>query len=125
MQRVQGIGGLFFKAADKRALLEWYRINLGIDVQDWGGAVLNWREMNPRGTAATHWSIFSDDTTYFSPGTATFMVNFRVDDLSAMLAQLRANGCQVEDKVDESEYGRFGWVVDPEGNKIELWEPPT
>ena len=124
MQRVQGIGGFFFKAQDKATLLDWYRDNLGIAVEDWGGAAFNWRDMNPRGDAATHWSVFSADTTYFNPGTASFMVNFRVDDLAAMLAQLRANGCKVEDKVDESEYGKFGWVTDPEGNKVELWEPP-
>jgi predicted enzyme related to lactoylglutathione lyase len=125
MERVQGIGGLFFKAIDKPALLAWYRDNLGIDVQDWGGAVFNWREMNPTGDATTHWSVFSSDTTYLAPGTASFMVNFRVADLAAMLSQLRANGCNVDDSVEDTEYGRFGWVIDPEGNKIELWQPPT
>jgi predicted enzyme related to lactoylglutathione lyase len=123
MERVQGIGGFFFRAEEKRALLNWYRDNLGIDVQDWGGAVFDWGAMNPDGKASTHWSIFAADTTYFKPGTATFMVNFRVNDLDAMLAQLRANGCDVDDKVEAMEYGKFGWVIDPEGNKIELWEP--
>ncbi len=124
MERVQGIGGLFFKAKDKAALLDWYRDNLGIDVLDWGGAVFDWRQMNPDGKASTNWSIFGADTTYFAPGKATFMVNFRVNDLDAMLVQLRANGCNVDEKVEEMEFGRFGWVIDPEGNKIELWQPP-
>ena len=70
-------------------------------------------------------SPFADDTDYFAPSTKAFMVNFRVRDLDAMLTQLRANGCEVDDKMEASEYGKFGWVMDPEGNRIELWEPPV
>lgn len=89
-----------------------------------GGVVFRWNEDNPQGEGTTIWSLFADDTKYFAPSTASFMVNYRVEDLDALLAALRAEGCAVDDKVDDSEYGKFGWVVDPEGNKIELWQPP-
>ena len=125
MERVQGIGGIFFKAADKKALVAWYRDNLGVPVASWGGCAFEWRKHDPDGTANTHWSIFDADTTYMDPGTASFMINFRVGDLDAMLAQLREAGCQVDDKVEKSEYGQFGWVIDPEGNRVELWQPAT
>jgi predicted enzyme related to lactoylglutathione lyase len=126
MKRVTGIGGIFFKAKDPKALGEWYRQHLGIEVEAWGGAAFRWAgEGNPGGVGTTIWNPFKEDTSYFAPGTASFMINYRVDDLHAVIAALRAEGCQVEDKIDESEYGKFGWVVDPEGNKIELWQPPA
>lgn len=125
MERVMGVGGIFFKAADKASLSAWYRDNLGVAVEDaWGGAVFPWKKNNPKGDAHTVWSPFSKDTDYFAPSTKDFMVNFRVADLHAMLNQLRANGCDVDKRVEESDYGKFGWVMDPEGNRIELWEPP-
>lgn len=123
MRRVTGIGGIFFKARDPQALAAWYRTHLGLDVQDWGGVSFRWADDSPTGT--TVWSPFPQDTSYFAPGSAPFMVNYRVHDLHALLAQLRAEGCAVDDKVEESAYGRFGWVFDPEGHKIELWEPPA
>jgi predicted enzyme related to lactoylglutathione lyase len=125
MERVTGIGGIFFKARDPKALGEWYARNLGIDVQPWGGAAFNWGEGTDEPSGTTAWSLFKADTTHFAPSTAPFMLNYRVRDLDAMLAQLRAAGAQVDDKVDDSEYGRFGWVMDPEGNRIELWQPPA
>ena len=125
MTRVTGIGGIFFKAKDPKALAEWYRQHLGLDVQDWGGVAFQGNgEHNPTGTGTTIWSPFKEDTTYFAPSKASFMVNFRVADLHALLAALRAEGCDVDTKVEESEYGKFGWVMDPEGNRLELWEPP-
>jgi predicted enzyme related to lactoylglutathione lyase len=125
MQRVTGIGGIFFKSQDPTTLGEWYRKHLGIDVQSWGGAVFSWKgEANPEGVGCTTWSPFKADTAYFAPSTASFMVNFRVADLHALLAVLRGEGVTVMEKVEESEYGKFGWVLDPEGNKIELWQPP-
>jgi predicted enzyme related to lactoylglutathione lyase len=126
MKRVTGIGGVFFKARDPKAMHAWYRLHLGIDVQDWGGAVFKWvdAEKQPAGGTTT-WSIGPADGDYFAPSSAPFMVNYRVGDLHALLAALRAEGCQVLDKVDDSEYGKFGWVMDPEGNKVELWEPPA
>lgn len=125
MKRVTGIGGIFFKSKDPKALGAWYKQHLGIDVQAWGGAAFRWNSAdNPGGVGTTAWNPFAEDTGYFAPSTASFMINYRVDDLHALLAALRAEGVQVEDKVDESEYGKFGWAVDPDGNKFELWQPP-
>lgn len=123
MKRVTGIGGVFFKAKDPAALGQWYRTHLGLNVEDWGGMAFRWSD-DRDGKGTTIWSPFKDDTSYFAPSTAPFMINYRVEDLHALLALLRAEGCNVDDKVDESEFGKFGWVVDPEGNKIELWQPP-
>jgi predicted enzyme related to lactoylglutathione lyase len=81
-------------------------------------------EDNPTGTGATLWTPVKEDPSSFAPGTASFMVNFRVHNLHALLAALRSEGCAVDDKVDESEFGKFGWVQDPEGNRVELWQPP-
>ena len=123
MKRVTGIGGIFFKAQNPETLGAWYRDHLGLDVTDWGGAIFNWGGPgSEKGT--TIWSAFKSDTTYLEPGTASFMINFRVADLHALLAALRSEGCNVVDRTDESEQGKFGWVIDPEGNKVELWEPP-
>lgn len=119
MKRVTGIGGIFFKATDAAALREWYRAHLGIQSEDWGGAIFRWSE-----GGTTVWSPFSAETTYFAPSQAPFMINYRVEDLHALLAALRSEGCDVDDKVEESEFGKFGWVMDPEGNRVELWEPP-
>jgi len=126
MKRVTGIGGIFFKAKDPKALRAWYQRHLGIDVQAWGGAAFRWAdaEGKPAG-GTTAWSIAPADGDSFAQSTAAFMVNYRVADLRALLEALREEGCNVLDKVDESEYGKFGWVIDPEGNKVELWEPPT
>ena len=125
MRRVTGIGGVFFKSKDPKALAEWYRQHLGLNVEEWGGVAFRWvTPENPSGTGTTVWSPFTDDTSYFAPSQATFMVNYRVDDLHGLLAALRAEGCHVDEKIDESEYGKFGWVIDPEGNKLELWQPP-
>ena len=123
MQRVTGIGGIFFQSPDPKRLGAWYREHLGLDVTDWGGVVFQWGGPDsPPGT--TLWSPFAEDTDYMAPSTAPFMVNFRVADLDALLAALREEGCEVLDKREDSEHGRFGWVIDPDGNKIELWEPP-
>ena len=125
MKRVTGIGGVFFKAKDPKALADWYRTHLGLKVEAWGGATFRWADGDADGTGVTAWNLFKQDPSYFAPSAASFMINYRVDDLHALLAALRAEGCQVEDKVDESEYGKFGWVIDPEGNKVELWQPPS
>jgi len=124
MEKVRGIGGVFFKAKDPATLGKWYAEHLGIEMEGWGGAVFKWAANDPRGDAMTVWNAFPATTDYFAPSTATFMVNFRVDDLDAMLAQLRALGDVVDDKVESSELGRFGWVMDPDGNRVELWQPP-
>lgn len=125
MKRVTGIGGVFFKSKDPKALGAWYQTHLGLNVEEWGGVAFRWvTSDNPTGIGTTIWSPFKEDTSYFAPSTATFMINFRVHDLHALLAALREEGCDVDAKVDESEYGKFGWVQDPEGNRIELWQPP-
>ena len=124
MKRVTGIGGIFFSAQDPVALRAWYKTHLGIDVQDWGGTAFQWTDDAgaPVG-GTTVWSI--GDGSYYAPGKTAFMVNYRVEDLHGLLKALRAEGCNVLDKVDESEFGKFGWVLDPEGNKVELWQPPA
>ena len=123
MTRVTGIGGIFFKAKDPATLQAWYKKHLGIDVQAWGGAKFRWVDGSGHPTAgATAWSV--GDGKNFAPSTAPFMVNYRVSDLHGLLAALRAEGCDVLEKTEESEYGKFGWVMDPEGNKVELWQPP-
>ena len=126
MKRVTGIGGVFFKAKDTTALSDWYKTHLGIDVQSWGGAAFRWADDDGKPTGGTTaWQISSETSDYYAPSTSSFMINYRVADLHALIKALRDEGCNVMEKVDESEYGKFGWVIDPEGNKIELWEPPT
>jgi predicted enzyme related to lactoylglutathione lyase len=125
MKRVTGIGGIFFKAKDPAAMREWYRRHLGIDVQEWGGAAFAWADDQGNATRGTTiWSV-ADGGGSFEPGTAPFMVNYRVADVHALVAELRKEGCEVLGKVEESDFGKFGWVLDPEGNKVELWEPPA
>ena len=126
MKRVTGIGGIFFNARDPVMLRAWYKAHLGIDVQEWGGAAFTWTDAEGKPTGGTTiWTIGDASSNYFAPSTAPFMVNYRVEDLHALVAALRAEGCNVLEKVDESEYGKFAWVIDPEGNKVELWEPPS
>lgn len=127
MERVTGIGGIFFKAQDKKALLEWYKEHLGIAVEEWGGTAFSWRdEADPERGGTTVWSLFPADTKYLEPSKAPFMVNYRVRDLAAMLAQLRDAGVQVDEKtMEDPGLGKFGWAMDPEGNRFELWEPPA
>lgn len=126
MQRVTGIGGIFLKAKDPVALRAWYQRHLGIDVQAWGGTAFRWVDASGAPyNGSTVWSIMPDTTEYFAPSTAPFMVNYRVADLLAVIKALREEGCAVDEKVDDSDFGKFGWVMDPEGNRIELWEPPA
>lgn len=126
MKRVTGIGGIFFKAKDPAAMQAWYKKHLGIDVQDWGGTAFRWVDDNEQPIGGTTvWSIGSAEGDYYAPSKSTFMINYRVADLAALLAALRSEGCNVLDKTDDSEYGKFGWVMDPEGNKVELWQPPA
>ena len=120
MERVLGIGGIFFKAQDPAKLKAWYRDHLGLPTDEHGETLFSTGE---RGSQLV-WAPFPTDTKYFEPSQASFMLNFRVKNLHAMLAQLRAAGATVDDKVQEEPYGKFGWVMDPEGNRIELWESP-
>lgn len=126
MKRVTGIGGVFFKANDPVALRAWYQKHLGIDVLEWGGAAFRWTDADGKPAGGTTiWSVAEASGDQFAPSAASFMVNYRVADLHALIGALRKEGCNVLDKIDESEYGKFGWVIDPEGNKVELWEPPA
>ena len=124
MKRVTGIGGVFIKAKDPAALGAWYKRHLGIDVQDWGGAAFIWADSDgtPVG-GTTAWSV--GDGSNFAPSNASFMVNYRVEDLAALLEALRAEGCDILETTDDPEYGQFAWIMDPEGNKVELWQPPA
>lgn len=126
MRRVTGIGGVFFKARNAPMLREWYKQHLGVDVQVWGGAAFDWTDADGKPVGGTTaWCIHPEETSQFAPSSAPFMVNYRVADVRALVAALKAEGCNVLDKLEESEYGVFAWVVDPEGNKVELWQPPA
>lgn len=126
MERVTGIGGIFFKSSDPKALAAWYEKHLGVPVESWGGASFKFKDMEePDRESYLVWTPFKNDTKYFEPSTAPFMINFRVRNLEAMLAQLREAGVTVDTRVEESEFGRFGWCLDPDGNRLELWEPPA
>lgn len=122
MKRVTGIGGIFFKCTNKKELLEWYKKHLGIPAEEWGAQFFLKDEKDPEAYLA--WSPFKSDTTYLEPSKKEFMINYRVADLHGLLKVLREEGVEVMEKVEESEYGKFGWIMDPEGTKIELWEPP-
>ena len=124
MKRVTGIGGIFFKAKDAPSLWAWYKRHLGIDVQEWGGAAFSWSDAEGKPTAGTTaWSVAPAESKQFAPSNASFMINYRVEDLHGLVKVLKEEGCNVLDKIDESEYGKFAWVIDPEGNKVELWQP--
>ena len=122
MEKVTGIGGVFLKARDPEAMANWYREHLGIATKD-GYTDFKWRDKDkPELVGQTVWSLFPADTDYFKPSTAPFMINYRVENLERMLEQLKKGGVTVE-KVEDADYGRFAWIMDPEGNRIELWEP--
>lgn len=112
MEKVSGIGGVFFRSRDPKTLNDWYSKHLGIEIPAW-----------EQQAGTTAWAAFDADTDYFGRPDQPFMINFRVNDLAAMLAQLREAGVEVLDKVEDYDYGRFGWAVDPEGNRFELWQP--
>ena len=126
MKHVTGLGGFFFKAKNAKKLQAWYRKHLGLPLDpQWGGWQFHWRDAkNPRKKGYTVWSAFDAGTSYFKPSRKPFMFNFRVASLRRTLTALRKEGVQVDPKTEESEYGKFGWIMDPEGNRIELWEPP-
>lgn len=125
-KRVTGIGGIFFKAKDAPALLAWYARHLGIEVLPWGGAAFSWTDTEGVPTGGTTvWSISSGDGDEFAPSSSPFMINYRVEDLGAVVEALRSEGCNVLENTMDSEYGKFAWVIDPEGNKVELWQPPA
>ena len=122
--RVTGLGGVFFKARDPRALAAWYAEHLGFPIGDWGGAIFRHAD-EPRADAYSNWSPFAADTEYFAPSPHAFMLNLRVDDVEALVARLRAAGVRVLDRGEDGEFGRFRYLLDPEDHLLELWEPPA
>jgi mannose-6-phosphate isomerase-like protein (cupin superfamily)/predicted enzyme related to lactoylglutathione lyase len=126
MERVTGLGGVFLKANDPKAQYAWYEKHLGIKAKaEDGGAMFHWRYADdPEKSGMTVWSMFPENTKYFGTGNQAQMLNYIVDDLDALLEALKAEGVNVDPKVERMEYGKFGWITDPEGNRIELWEPP-
>ena len=125
MKKVTGIGGIFFKCADPKKMNEWYEKHLGIPVADWG-AMFQWRELdNPEKTGYTVWSAFPADTNYFDPSKKDFMINYRVENIEALVEELKNAGVTILDEITASEYGKFVHILDPEGNSIELFEPPA
>lgn len=124
MAKVTGIGGVFFKSRGDRAVLAaWYQQHLGMPIESFGGAVLRWPDDRAEDGGLTVWHVAERETQWFSPSDAAFMINYRVDDLDGMLAQLRAGGVDVVQGPESHENGRFAWIMDPEGNKVELWQP--
>jgi predicted enzyme related to lactoylglutathione lyase len=125
MKKVTGIGGIFFKCADPKKMNEWYEKHLGIPVADYG-TMFQWRELdNPEKTGYTVWSPFPADTKYFDPSKKDFMINYRVENIEALVEELKNAGVKIIDEITDSEYGKFVHILDPEGNSIELFEPPA
>jgi predicted enzyme related to lactoylglutathione lyase len=118
---ITGVGGVFFKAKDPKALAAWYRDVLGLPLEPWGGAMLRYDA--PKHPPVLTWNAFAASTNYFAPSTADFMINYAVDDMDAFLARVQAKGVEILKRQDDDQNGRFAWIVDPEGHKIELWEP--
>jgi predicted enzyme related to lactoylglutathione lyase len=125
VEKVVGIGGVFVRTKDQEALAKWYGEHLGLEISEaFWGATFPLSTPDAPGGSYGIWGSFPEDTDYFGSKENRFMVNFRVNDLDAMLAQLRRAGCDVADHVERSEFGQFGWVTDPDGNRVELWQPP-
>lgn len=125
MKKVTGIGGVFFKSENPKVINEWYTQNLGIATSEFG-AVFDWLQADdPSKKGTTVWCAFAQDTQYFNPSTKPFMINYRVEDLTALVAELKQNGVTVVDEIAVYDYGKFVHILDPDGNIIELWEPVT
>ncbi len=123
MAKVTGIGGVLFKCKDPKQVSEWYKNHLGMDVGPYG-ANFEWREADdPTKEGSTAWNTFPENSKYFEPSTKDFMINYRVDDLEALVGQLKKDGVTIVDEIENYDYGKFVHIVDLEGNKIELWEP--
>ena len=120
-KRVTGLGGFFFKTKNPDQIKDWYKTHLGLPVDDYG-CTFRWKDEKGN-DCTTQWSPFKEDTKYFQPSEKQFMMNFRVENLQELLATLKEEGVTIVGKIEEYDYGKFGWILDPEGNKIELWEP--
>ncbi len=123
MKKVTGIGGIFFKCKDPNKMKEWYKTHLGFDTNQYG-ATFEWQQgADPIKKGSTQWSPFAETTKYFEPSTKDFMINYRVENLEALVEQLKNEGVTIVDKIEAFEYGKFIHIIDVEGNKVELWEP--
>lgn len=123
MKKVTGIGGVFFKCKDPEKVRDWYKTHLGMDTNAYG-ANFEWRQLDqPDKTGSTQWSHFADDSKYFEPSTKEFMINYRVENLEALIDELKKDGVTVLDAIASYDYGKFVHILDLEGNKIQLWEP--
>lgn len=123
MARVTGIGGVFLRAKDPKALRQWYADHLGIHLESYGAAKLKWTDEVPAGTGSTSWSTFPENTSYFGDHTQQVMINYRVDDIEGILFNLRTAGATIDPKRTDEGFGKFAWATDPEGNRFELWQP--
>ena len=124
MAKITGIGGVFLKSkGDGAALAQWYKKHLGLALEDWGGAILKWPDDKAEDQGLTVWSAASQDSQWFSPSQSSFMINYRVDNMVELLAQLRAGGVEILKGPESHENVKFAWIMDPDGNKVELWEP--
>ena len=124
MERITGIGGVFLKSkGDGAALAAWYRKHLGMPLEDWGGAILRWPDDTAEDRGLTVWHVAEKDSQWFSPSNSSFMINYRVDNLGELLEQLRAEGVEVIQGPESAENGKLAWIMDPDQNKVELWEP--
>ncbi|HEX3599818.1 MAG TPA: VOC family protein [Lacipirellulaceae bacterium] len=123
MKKVTGIGGVFFKCKDPASIRAWYKTHLGLDIDQYG-TTFEWRQSDePARKGFTQWSPFNEDTDYFQPSKREFMINYRVENLEALGAELKASGVTIVDAIEVFEYGKFVHILDEEGNKLELWEP--
>ena len=124
MAKITGIGGVFIKSKnDHKALAAWYQKHLGISPEVWGGAILKWPDDKAEDQGLTVWHTAAKDSQWFSPSDSSFMINYRVDDMDEMVAQLKAGGVEIIQGPESAENGKFAWVMDPDGNKVELWQP--
>ena len=124
MAKVTGIGGVFLKCkGDSAALAAWYQKHLGLKLEDWGGAILRWPDDKAEDKGLTVWALAGHDSKWFSPSESSFMINYRVDNLAELLAQLAQAGVPAVGGPESHENGKFAWIMDPDGNKVELWEP--
>ncbi|MCI0518508.1 MAG: VOC family protein [Woeseiaceae bacterium] len=124
MARVTGIGGVFFRARENsRALAAWYEKHLGMNPESFGGVILNWRDDTADDKGLTVWHVAEKDSEWFSPSKSPFMINYRIDDMAGMIEQLKRGGVDILQGPESHENGKFAWIMDPEGNKVELWEP--
>lgn len=124
MARITGIGGVFFKSkGDDKALAAWYKKHLGMPLEDFGGAILKWPDDKAEDQGLTVWHLAEKSSEWFGPSNSNFMINYRVDNLGELLAQLRKAGVEILKGPEAHENGKFAWIMDPDGNKVELWEP--